>query len=103
MRHARKKKAYTKTCPYCKAAFTQKYSRDRHIETIHQEDVVTFVESVTKTVEMTNESQDNKNEEIMNASFVNENGEVIDRNVSVIDKDTPVYQVLESDELPKGI
>ena len=39
----------------------------------------------------------------MNASFVNENGEVIDLNISVIDMDTPIYQVLESGELPKGI
>ena len=39
----------------------------------------------------------------MNASFVSENGEVIDLSSSVIDKDIPIYQVLESDKLPKGI
>ena len=52
-------------------------------------------------MEITNEKKDNKNEEMMNASFVYENGEVIDLNNSVIDKDTPIYQVLESDELAK--
>lgn len=62
---------------------------------------MTFLESVTKTMEITNEKKDNKNEEMMNASFVYENGEVIDLNNSVIDKDTPIYQVLESDELAK--
>lgn len=62
---------------------------------------MTFLESVTKTMEITNESKDNKNEEMMNASFVYENGEVIDLNNSVIDKDTPIYQVLESGELAK--
>ena len=62
---------------------------------------MTFLESVTKTMEITNESKDNKNEEMMNASFVYENGEVVDLNNSVIDKDTPIYQVLESGELAK--
>ena len=62
---------------------------------------MTFLESVTKTVEITNESEDNKNEKMMIGSFVYENGEVIDLNNSVIDKDTPIYQVLESGELAK--
>ena len=62
---------------------------------------MTFLESVTKTMEITNESKDNKNEEMMNASFVYENGEIVDLNNSVIDKDTPIYQVLESGELAK--
>lgn len=48
------------------------------------------------------ESHVNNNLEIMNASFVSENGEVINLNISIIDKDTSIYQVLESDELPKG-
>ena len=62
---------------------------------------MTFLESVTKTIEITNESEDNKNEKMMIGSFVYENGEVIDLNNSVIDKDTPIYQVLESGELTK--
>ena len=98
-----KKRASTKTCPYCKATFTQKYHWDRHIKKIHQDDIVTFLESVTKTIEITNESEDNKNEKMMIGSFVYENGEVIDLNNSVIDKDTPIYQVLESGELAKWI
>lgn len=64
---------------------------------------MTFLESVTKTIEITNESEDNKNEEMMNGSFVYENGEVIDLNNSVIDKDTPIYQVLDRDEFAKEI
>ena len=100
--HKKKKKASTKTCPNCKATFSQKYNRDKHIKKIHQ-DVATFVESVIETMETTNESEDNNNEEIIDALIVSENGDVIDLNISVIDKDTPIYQILVSDKLPKGI
>ena len=43
----KKKKASTKTCPYCRATFTQKHNWDRHIKRLHQEDVVNFVENAT--------------------------------------------------------
>ena len=81
--------------------FTQKCYRDRPIKKVCQEDVVTFVESVTEIMETTYENENNNNEEIMNASFLSKNGAVIDLNTSVIDKDTPIYQVLDSDLLPK--
>ena len=54
-------------------------------------------------MEITHDSEDNNNEEIMNALFVKENGKITDINNSVIDKNTPIYQVLDSDEFPKGI
>ena len=54
-------------------------------------------------MEITHDSEDNNNEEIMNALFVKENGKITDINNSVIDKNTPICQVLDSDEFPKGI
>ena len=35
--------------------------------------------------------------------FVSENDEVIHVKIPVIDEDTPIYQVLDRDEFPKGI
>lgn len=57
----KKKKASTKTCPYCRATFTQKHNWDRHIKRLHQEDVVTFVENATEAMEITYECEDNNN------------------------------------------
>ena len=54
-------------------------------------------------MQTTHESEDNNNEEILYALFGSENGEVVDLNISVIDKGTPIYQVLESDVLPREI
>ena len=54
-------------------------------------------------MEKTHDNEDNNNEKIMNVFFVEENGKVIDINNSVVDKSTPIYQVLGSDEFPKGI
>ena len=54
-------------------------------------------------MQTTHESEDNNNEEILNSLFGSENGEVVDLNISVIDKGTPIYQVLESDVLPREI
>ena len=78
------KKASTRTYSYCEATFTQEYNQNRHIRKKHQENVVTFVESVTETIEITHKNEDNNNEKILNASFVNENGEVINLNIFVI-------------------
>ena len=69
-----------------------------YIKNIHQGDVVTYVESVTETMEITHESEDNNNEEIINASFVSENCEAINLNIFVIDKDTPIYQLSQNDD-----
>ena len=65
-RKKKKKKNSSKTCPYCKGTYTQKYNRDRHIKNMHQEDAVAFVENVEEVMEITDESQENNNKEIMN-------------------------------------
>ena len=52
---------------------------------------------------ITHNSADNNYEETINALFVSENDEVIHVKIPVIDEDTPIYQVLDRDEFPKGI
>ena len=49
----KKRKHSELTCPYCKATFSQKFNRDRHVNNIHQEDTLVFVHKVTETDENT--------------------------------------------------
>ena len=123
----KKRKRSKLACPYCKVTFSQKFSRDRHVKNIHQEDTLVLVHDVTEADENTfNDSVDfsaeeryenietttshafpvnendnasqNDNDKILNASFISDTGEVMDVKMSIIDKDTPIYQVSENDE-----
>ena len=43
-----KKRKHSKlACPFCKVTFSHKFSRDRHVKNIHQEDTLVFVHDVT--------------------------------------------------------
>lgn len=44
------------------------------------------------------DNHENKNKEMINAPFFSENGEVIDLKMQTVDKDTPINQVMETDQ-----